>query len=312
MKKARLEKGITLIALIITIVILLILAAVTIGTVKDSEIIGHAQSAASEYVIAQEKEKIALAYSEYQIKKTINSAIESDDILTIDEATIEPIGSFGWKVSYEKTGNVYGINSKGEYDDAISTIIKAVDELKEEHGDTISVGLEDFIVYEDKYAIKNNEYPQKYIFYNWATVDVNDIDKLEARTITSQPENSLICDMSNRALAYDLNGDGTLNKKDNDLTGWLIPYSISEGMPAITNLIPEYTMDKNIKYSILLGLGTEEESFEGVAQVPVLFAAEPEIWQYTGTEAGVLSFIAVGNGDLKSNLDFLRYYNYTR
>ena len=153
MKKARLEKGITLIALIITIVILLILAAVTIGTVKDSEIIGHAQSAASEYVIAQEKEKIALAYSEYQIKKTINSAIESDDILTIDEATIEPIGSFGWKVSYEKTGNVYGINSKGEYDDAISTIIKAVDELKEEHGDTISVGLEDFIVYEDKYAI---------------------------------------------------------------------------------------------------------------------------------------------------------------
>ena len=69
MKKTKLEKGITLIALIITIVILLILAVVTIGSVKDSKVIEHASNASSEYTIAKEKEKIELAYSEYKIRR---------------------------------------------------------------------------------------------------------------------------------------------------------------------------------------------------------------------------------------------------
>ena len=143
------QKGITLIALIITIVVLLLLAGVTIGTVKDSKMIGHAQKATSEYTIAKEKEKIALAYSEYRIKKNINAAMESDDTLTIDEAIIEPIGNYGWKVSYTSTGNVYGINLKGEYDEAITRIIEA--------SEATGVGVENFIVYEDKFAIKQNK-----------------------------------------------------------------------------------------------------------------------------------------------------------
>ena len=44
-KRIRQEKGITLIALIITIVVLLILAAVAIGTVTNSDIIGYANQA---------------------------------------------------------------------------------------------------------------------------------------------------------------------------------------------------------------------------------------------------------------------------
>jgi Tfp pilus assembly protein PilE len=67
MKKIKMQRGITLIALIITIVILLIIAVATIGTVKESGIIGHAQNAASSYTIEQEKERIAVAYSDYQI-----------------------------------------------------------------------------------------------------------------------------------------------------------------------------------------------------------------------------------------------------
>ena len=45
MKELKTQKGITLVALIITIVVLLILAAVAIGTVKDSDIIGYAKDA---------------------------------------------------------------------------------------------------------------------------------------------------------------------------------------------------------------------------------------------------------------------------
>ena len=57
MKKTKTQKGITLIALIITIVVLLILAAVTIGEVKDSGIIAHAQNAATRYEQAKADEE---------------------------------------------------------------------------------------------------------------------------------------------------------------------------------------------------------------------------------------------------------------
>ena len=49
MRKTRSEKAITLIALIITIIILLILAVVTIGSMKNSNIITYAQNAATDY-----------------------------------------------------------------------------------------------------------------------------------------------------------------------------------------------------------------------------------------------------------------------
>lgn len=49
MKKTKMEKGITLIALIITIVVLLILAIVTIGAVQENDIIGYAQKAGDDY-----------------------------------------------------------------------------------------------------------------------------------------------------------------------------------------------------------------------------------------------------------------------
>ena len=51
------QNGITLIALIITIVVLLILAVVAIGAVKDSDIIGHAENAATKYNIAAKEEE---------------------------------------------------------------------------------------------------------------------------------------------------------------------------------------------------------------------------------------------------------------
>ena len=65
------EKGITLMALIITIIVLLILAVVTIGAVQDSKIIEHAQNAGDSYAIGQEKEQIGLALSEWQLENAL-------------------------------------------------------------------------------------------------------------------------------------------------------------------------------------------------------------------------------------------------
>ena len=60
----RAQKGITLVALIITIVVLLIIAVVTIGAVTDSHIIGHAQNAGDSYNTAKAGETTNITTAE--------------------------------------------------------------------------------------------------------------------------------------------------------------------------------------------------------------------------------------------------------
>ena len=108
MKKTKLEKGITLIALIITIIILLILAVVTIGSIQDSEIIDYAQKAGSEYSNAQEEEMIQLGFREYQLAKYANNLKE----LTVEGASTS-VSENGWLVKFDKSGNEYKLNFNG-------------------------------------------------------------------------------------------------------------------------------------------------------------------------------------------------------
>ena len=66
----RKQKGITIIALVITIVVLLILAGVTINLVLGNNgIIIKAQEATEEYMIAKEKEIIGFAQNEAKLDK---------------------------------------------------------------------------------------------------------------------------------------------------------------------------------------------------------------------------------------------------
>ena len=69
MKKLKREKGITLIALIITIVVLLILAGVAIGTLQESNIIGKAKDAASKYETEKQNENEAILDMEKWLDK---------------------------------------------------------------------------------------------------------------------------------------------------------------------------------------------------------------------------------------------------
>ena len=93
MKKTKFEKGITLIALIITIVVLLILAVVTIGAVQDSGIIGHAQNAASGYNDEKSKEESAISGYESLIDSKLpggsNDPNTSVPATTIAEAQLD-------------------------------------------------------------------------------------------------------------------------------------------------------------------------------------------------------------------------------
>ena len=74
-------KGITLIALVITIIVLLILAGVTIATLAgDNGILTRSAQAQSEHADATVKEAIELVYSEYQIiiNETTGKVIEHE------------------------------------------------------------------------------------------------------------------------------------------------------------------------------------------------------------------------------------------
>ena len=109
MKKTKLQKGITLIALIITIVVLLILAVVTIGAVKEGGIIEHASNTANKYEEAKEKELIALAYSEYIIDKQVSDT----EALKVAGATVTGNETDGWTIMFSDTKSEYKLDSTG-------------------------------------------------------------------------------------------------------------------------------------------------------------------------------------------------------
>ena len=75
------QNGITLIALVVTIIVLIILAGVSIAMlVGENGIITQAQRAAQETEIKGDEEKIRLAMSAAQIENNGNSNIEKDDL----------------------------------------------------------------------------------------------------------------------------------------------------------------------------------------------------------------------------------------
>ena len=109
-EKFKNNKGITLVALVITIIVLLILAMVSIKIAIDGGLITKVKDATDTHTIGAEKEAIAIGYSEYQIDLANNKP----ESLTVKDATTEK-NSEGWKVTFSATtGNVYTINNKGE------------------------------------------------------------------------------------------------------------------------------------------------------------------------------------------------------
>ncbi len=95
-EKLRNKKGITLIALVITIIVLLILAAITIATLTGKNgILANAQRAKEENSHAQVKEQIQIAVIEYNIqkKKSQKSTYSS---------SIDYLGKNGYLTGYDE------------------------------------------------------------------------------------------------------------------------------------------------------------------------------------------------------------------
>ena len=115
-KKYLKNAGITLIALVITIIVLLILAGISIATLTgDNGILTQAKNAKNETIIAREKEQVQLAYNASITKKNGDTSISSselqaelDDLVGKDSTKVT--GGKILKICFNDTNNMYKIS----------------------------------------------------------------------------------------------------------------------------------------------------------------------------------------------------------
>ena len=82
--KASSMKGITLVALIVSIIILLILAIVSINLVMNNGILDKAKTAVNKYSEGEIEEQIKLAYLEWQTAKLTGTTENANIILKME------------------------------------------------------------------------------------------------------------------------------------------------------------------------------------------------------------------------------------
>ena len=111
-------KGITLIALVVTIVVLLILAGVSINLVLDNNgIIQKGKDAKSATIVADEKSKVEMAYVSAAVKK-LGDAVTADELqeeldasVGIGKTVVTSNGDGTLNVLFNATGNNYSVDN---------------------------------------------------------------------------------------------------------------------------------------------------------------------------------------------------------
>ena len=109
-------KGITLVALIITVIVLLVLAMASIKIAINGGIINRADKENQEFIIRGEKEEMALAYQDFLQKKEWDDNAE----LKIEGAEVtagERNEKQGWNVTFLATNHKYFLYSDGKIEE---------------------------------------------------------------------------------------------------------------------------------------------------------------------------------------------------
>ena len=138
--KSKQNKGITLIALVITIIVLLILAGVTIASITgENGILSKATQASQKTTQEKEREEIKMAVTSDNMKYITGDERESDYYIENFQKELDNIAGtgktiveddiVGYKVTYKKTGNVYYI----KYEDDENGNLKTNIETREEY-----------------------------------------------------------------------------------------------------------------------------------------------------------------------------------
>lgn len=161
MKTLNNMKGITLIALVVTIVVLLILAAVSISMLGgENGIITQAIEAKNQTDIEYEKEQVSLAYSSAKTKKLSegnSTEVSSDDIneqLNIQKANATARGNNPIIVKFNDSKREYKINNNGEIEEKppVNIDMSTIYKYEAQNGEAVITGIKDeyLIPYENE------------------------------------------------------------------------------------------------------------------------------------------------------------------
>ncbi len=122
------QRGITLIALVITIIVLLILAGVSIAMLTgENGIIKQAQKSQKETGVAEEKELIRLVASEIKINEASNTIVDKSKLQSIIDNSFGKNNAYGdvtddaYIVVVQKTENIYEISKNGTIEELGNT-----------------------------------------------------------------------------------------------------------------------------------------------------------------------------------------------
>ena len=164
-QKLKNEKGITLVALVITIIVLLILAGVTLSMVMgDSGIFGKANSAKEKTQLSNAEETIKLAVLENQVK-----SVSGDAALTNDQLK-EEIAKKLTEQGYTVRGST--VTYYGDKTIDIENYLEKESTSKSYNiGDSVTIGSEEFFVISDKGTTV--ELLAKYVLNSAATAQEN-------------------------------------------------------------------------------------------------------------------------------------------
>ena len=107
------ERGITLVVLVITIIVMLILAGVAVKIATDGGLIDKTQDTSEEFTIEQEKEKAREGYLAYKNLKMV----DEDATLTVEDSfSVTGNSTRGWIVTFKDTNEsrTYKITKDGK------------------------------------------------------------------------------------------------------------------------------------------------------------------------------------------------------
>ena len=213
------DKGITLIALIVTIIVLLILAGVSIATLTGQNgILTQANNAKTQTEIANEKEAISLAYTGAMADKKGRDNVTADDMnrqfgLNGTEATAS--GNNPITVSFD-SGREYTIDSNGNISDPEELNIIASIKIEGEKVTTVPT-LEGFSYKEGTidtgYVVVDGEGNE----FVWVPVDKNQKIKIDV-TSKEEIESITLTDPKGENILTESNLGKTYSKQDQEPT----------------------------------------------------------------------------------------------
>ena len=264
----KLNKGITLIALVITIIVLLILAGVSIAMLTgENGILSQAQKAGEQTDIGQEKEAIALAYNGARAENN-GGDVDADDLnrnfgYNNTDATAE--GSNPITVTFKESGRQYTIDENGVISDPVEANIVASIKIEGEKVTTPPMPSSEFSYVtgsvDDGYVIEDTNENQ----YVWVPVDkdqkikVNVTSKEDITSITlTDPYGDTILEQTNIGTTY------TNNEIEPTING---PYVLkvttaNEEKTTILGVHSLYAQDTFRDWELLLENDSIEEAIE--------------------------------------------------